>query len=173
MPVDQEPEDPAREETSDTGEPRGIMISLAVLLLVILVALVIFMNFAGQEATAATAITENGWSLQSFTASDGTVTPVLNGTVITASFGTDGTLTGSGGCNRYSGRYLIRETQIVISPVATTAMACWDPGATLQEDRYYASLGNAAELRVHDRVLTLYGTDGKPLLTYIPARAGT
>jgi heat shock protein HslJ len=172
MPDDLEPEEPTTEETPGAEQPKGIMVSLAVILIAILILLIIFMNLSGPGTMAATTITENPWSLQSFTSQDGTTTPVLNGTVITANFRTDGQLTGSGGCNQYSGRYMIQETRIVVSRVTTTGMSCRDKNATLQEEQYYASLEDASELRVHDRVLTLYSTDGKPLLVYGPANSG-
>jgi heat shock protein HslJ len=172
MPDDREPEEPTTEETPGAEQPKGIMVSLAVVLMAVLVLLVVYMNMSGQGAAASATITENTWSLRSFAGPDGTVTPVPNDTVINASFRTDGMVTGSGGCIRYSARYMVRETQIVISRVTTTRMACWDNNATLQEMQYYSLLENASELRVHDRVLTLYGSDGKPLLVYGPANPG-
>jgi heat shock protein HslJ len=172
MPDDREPEEPLTEKNTGTGQPKGIMVSLAVVLMAILVLLVVFMNMSGQGAAASATITENIWSLRSFAGPDGTVIPLPNDTVINASFRTDGMVSGSGGCNRYSARYMVRETQIVISRVTTTEMACWDNNATVQEARYYTLLEDAAELRVHDRNLTLYGTDGKPLLVYGPANHG-
>jgi heat shock protein HslJ len=170
MPDDQEPEEPVSGEDPGAGKPKGIMVSLAVILIAILVLLVVFMNLSGQGATGATVITENPWSLQSFTAPDGTITPVLNGTVINATFRTDGQLAGSGGCNGYSARYMVQDTLIVVSRVTTTSMGCWDNNASLQEEQYYGSLEDAYELRVHDRVLTIFGSDGKPLLVFTPAQ---
>lgn len=172
MPDDQEPEEPVAEEKPEAEQPKGFMVSVAVILIAILIILIVYMNLSGQGATAATAITENTWSLQSFVDPDGNVTPVLDGTVINASFRTDGMLTGRGGCNWYSARYMVRETEIVLSRVTTTDMGCWDSNADLQEERYYSMLEGANELRVHDRVLTLYGIDGKPTLIFTPANPG-
>jgi heat shock protein HslJ len=170
MPDDQEPDEPVTEEKPEAEPPKGIMVSLAVILFVILAVLVIFMNFSGQGSVTATTITENPWSLQSFAATDGTVTPVLNGTLITANFKQDGQLTGSGGCNQYSGRYMVQQTLIVVSRVTTTSMACWDANTTLQEEQYYISLEDVYALRIHDRTLTLYDSTGKPRLVFVPAK---
>lgn len=145
------------------------MVSFAVILIAILVVLVVFMNFTGQNTTAANALTESPWMLQSVYSSGDTPVPVLNGSVINASFSVDGRLAGYGGCNRYSGRYMAQETRIVISQVTTTSIACRDQNITLQEQQYYASLEEAAGLRVHNRVLTLYDTTGKPLLVFAAA----
>lgn len=173
MPDDPKSDNPAPEENADTGEPRGFLVPVAVILIGILIVLVIFMNFTGQGTTAATAITENTWALRSFQNPDGTAKPVLNGTTITATFSSDGKLTGSGGCNQYSARYMVRSTLMVVSRVTSIATACQDKNAILQEEQFSASIENAAALRVHDHVLTLYDTEGRPLLVFIPHHAGT
>jgi heat shock protein HslJ len=172
MPDDPENPAPPTGDDPGAGNPGGFMVYVAVVLIAILILLVVFMNVSGQGTTAATAITENAWQLQSMAGQDGTLAPVQNGTVITASFSIDGKLTGSGGCNSYSGRYMVRETRMVVSRVISTSLACWDNNATLQESRYFSAIENAAALRVHDRVLTLYGTDGSTLLVFNPAPVG-
>jgi heat shock protein HslJ len=165
-----DPDSPGPDTSNDPGSggPRGFMVYIAIALIAILVFLVFFGNIMGPGAIPATTITENSWSLRSFSSPDGTVNPVLNGTTINATFSPDGKLTGYGGCNYYSARYLVRETIIVVSPVTTTSMACRDNDTTVQESRYYALVGDAMALRVNNRVLTLYGTDGKPLLVFSP-----
>jgi heat shock protein HslJ len=172
MPDEPGQDKPALEDGPEVAGPGGFMMYVAVVLIAILIILVVFMNFSGQGATAATAITENPWVLQSFGNPDGSTTPVMNGTTITAKFSTDGKLTGSGGCDQYSGRYMVQSTLMVISRVTTTSMACADAQATLQEQQYYAAIEDAAALRVHDRVLTLYSPDGKPILVFTPAPPG-
>jgi heat shock protein HslJ len=171
MPDAPEPEAPETEETKEAVVPGGSMIYVAVVLIGILLVLIVFMNVTGMAATASTAITESPWALQSITDRDGTTTPVLNGTTVTAKFLADGTLYGNGGCNSYSARYLVKDTLIVVSQVTTTEIACEQPGVMLQESRYYAALGDADALRIHDRTLTLYSTEGKPVLTFVPAPA--
>jgi heat shock protein HslJ len=172
MPDDPEQDMPAAEDGPEGAGPGGFMVYVAVVLIAILVILVVFMNFSGQGATAATAITENPWALKSFGNPDGTTNPVLNGTTITAQFSRDGNLAGSGGCNQYSGRYMVQSTLMVVSRVTTTSLACRDNTTTLQEQQYYAAIEDAAALRVHDRVLTLFDTDGKPILVFTPALTG-
>ena len=98
------------------------------------------------------------------------ISPAEPGSAINASFSLDGTLAGYGGCSRYSGRYMVQSTRMVISRVTTTPSACQDRNLTVQQERYYAALENTDQLRVHDRVLTLYGTDGKTLLVFSPFR---
>jgi heat shock protein HslJ len=166
MPDDLEPDGFEGEKNPGTGQPKGIMVSVVVILIAILIILVVYMNMSGQNSTAATAISQNPWSLTSFTDQNGTTTPVLTGTVITADFRNDGQLTGSGGCDSYSARYMVQDTLMVVSRVTTGPMTCKSNNSTLQEEQYYASLEHAYELRVHDRVLTIYGNNGKPLLVF-------
>jgi len=169
MPDSPEPSDTNRETTSPADTPKGYMISLAVVLMGILIVMVFFMNLSGQEATAATAITQHRWSLQSYLGPDGTTVPALNSSPVTAMFTSDGRLTGSGGCNQYSARYLVKETLMVVSGITTTKMNCPGGGVMLQEGRFYSLLEETAALRVHDRVLTLYNTAGEPLLVFTAA----
>jgi len=145
------------------------MIPVVILLFGILIVMVVFMNLTGQSTTAASAITETPWQLESMTDYYGNTTPVLNGTVLTAQFTLDGRLTGTGGCNGYSGRYLVKETKMVISRIDHTSLACLDTAANLQEAGYFIDLEDAAGLRVHERSLMLYDSAGNLRLTFGPA----
>lgn len=169
MPDSPESSDNSTGKTSPADTPKGYMISLAVVLMGILIVMVFFMNLSGQEATAATAITQHRWSLQSYAAPDGTTMPVQDGSTVTVQFSTDGKVTGSGGCNDYSARYLVKDTLMVVSGITTTKMNCPGNGVMIQESRYYSLLEDTAALRVRDRVLTLYNTAGEPLLVFAAA----
>lgn len=153
------------------AEPKGIMVPVVLVLFGILIAMVVFMNVTGQNTTASSAITETSWQIRSMTDYNGVTTPVLNGTSLTAQFTLDGKLTGTGGCNGYSGRYLVKETKIVISQLTSTSLACHDAAATLQEEQYFSALEDSAALRIHDRVLTLYDSEGKLRLTFGPVQS--
>ena len=172
MPDEPDIQEPENSDDPGSGEKRGYMVYVAVALLGILVFMVIFMNPLAQGTTPATVITENTWALGSFTGADGNTTAVPNGTAITAKFSPDGKLTGSGSCTPYSARYMVSQTAIVISRV-TASSPCTDSTLAARDARYYAAMENAAFLRDSNRQLTLYGTDGKPLLAFTPAVPGT
>jgi heat shock protein HslJ len=173
MPDDPENPLPDPGVSPETGEPRGYMVYLAIALLAILVFLVFFMNPLERGGTPSMVITETPWSLSSLSGPDNVMTPVLDGTAITARFSPDGKLTGSTGCNPYSARYMVYETGIVISRVTATSLPCPTAGVTAQELQYIAATEKTAYLRASDRDLTFYGTDGKPLLVFVPARSST
>jgi len=86
---------------------------------------------------------------------------VPEGTVITANFGTDGTLSGTAGCNSYATSYTAQDGEISIEPVATTMMFC-EEGMEL-EQVYLEILGFAQSYHVVGGSLTLTAEDGRVL----------
>ncbi len=92
------------------------------------------------------------------------VTELLEGTAITAVFG-DGVVTGSAGCNRYSGRYHRNDDRLTVEELAWTEMACMTPkGVMEQEQRYLDVLGHVGSYRVVGRQLWLDADDGHVLV---------
>ncbi|MER2536312.1 MAG: META domain-containing protein [Rhizobiaceae bacterium] len=59
----------------------------------------------------------------------------------------DGTVGGTGGCNRFGGRADISGQRIVFKPLAATSMACV-PAAMNQEGKFFEALGKVASWRV-------------------------
>lgn len=86
---------------------------------------------------------------------------------VTAVFGEDGQLTGSGGCNSYSGSYTTAGTdQITLGPIAATAKACEDADVTLVEQQYFAALGNVTTYQLDGDTLTLRDDSGAAQATF-------
>ena len=71
-------------------------------------------------------------------------TVVEAGSTVTATFTPEGTVSGSGGCNNYSGTYTLSGDQITISPLATTMMYCETGGQ--QETTYLTALQQARRI---------------------------
>jgi heat shock protein HslJ len=70
---------------------------------------------------------------------------VEEGTVVTALFDSDGTLSGSGGCNNYTTTYELDGDQLTVaSPIASTMMFC-ETGMD-QESAYLAALQSAGRV---------------------------
>jgi heat shock protein HslJ len=89
------------------------------------------------------------------------VVSVMLGTTITASFGTDGNLTGNAGCNNYNGTYTVNGNQITIGPLASTRKMCNDPAGVMdQETQYLAALETAATYQIEGTALELRTKDG-------------
>lgn len=74
------------------------------------------------------------------------VSPAV-GTTLTLAFGTDGSASGSGGCNSFSGTYATDGDAITFGPLASTMMAC-DQAVMDQEVAYFAAIGASKSFKV-------------------------
>lgn len=92
--------------------------------------------------------------------------PVVSGVVATLQFSA-GRVSGSDGCNRYSGTYKATADELHVAPdLATTRMAC--PGIVDEQARaYVAALTGAQRWRVQGERLELLSSDGKVLATLV------
>ena len=100
----------------------------------------------------------------------GGVASVVEGTEVTAEFGTDGRVAGSGGCNRFSGEYTLEGDGLAIGPVASTRMACLEPeGVGQQESAYFAALARVASWSFQEERLQLRAADGALQVEFRPA----
>jgi heat shock protein HslJ len=89
----------------------------------------------------------------------------LPDTTVTASFGEDGAVNGSDGCNRYSATYQIDRDRITITPGIGTMMACPEP-IMKQAGDYMAALASAATYQVQENALDLLDAGGNVVATF-------
>lgn len=89
----------------------------------------------------------------------------VEGTTITAHFD-DGRVTGSGGCNRYFGGFTTQGSNIELSQLGSTRMACAE-AAMVQEDAYLRALTTAQSFNVHGGHLVLEADD-EVLAIFVP-----
>ena len=94
----------------------------------------------------------------------------VEGTVPTLEFGDDGTASGSGGCNSFSGEVTIDGNDLSFGPLASTQMACVDPDASEQETAFLLALDEVESYTIDsDGRLVL---EGGPSLTFEVAPGG-
>jgi len=93
------------------------------------------------------------------------VASIATGTEITAEFGADGSLTGSGGCNRYTTRYTHDGAMLTMRPAALTRRAC-PPPVMEQEQQYMAALARVATYRFDADRLELRSAAGSLEVSY-------
>jgi heat shock protein HslJ len=74
-----------------------------------------------------------------------------------------GTVSGSGGCNRFSGAYEQTGTGLSIRQLRTTLMACLDDGVMARERDFLALLAATARVNATHLVLKLHAEDGRLL----------
>ena len=67
----------------------------------------------------------------------------------TMTFEFDGTLSGSSGCNQYSGRFRTDGDRITVGQLASTEMGC-EPDRMAQEQAFSAALGGATSWRLSE-----------------------
>lgn len=98
----------------------------------------------------------------------GAVVSPVPGSRLTATFA-DGRISGTAGCNDYSGTYSVDDTKISIGPLASTLRACADPAVGEQESQFLAALELARTFSVAGGNLTLLREDGGIAVTFARA----
>jgi heat shock protein HslJ len=82
------------------------------------------------------------------------MTPAIKDVDASLTFGDDGTVTGSGGCNSLGGKYDVKDKQITFEEVTSTLMAC-DEAVMTQEAIVTQVLTNTAEFEIEDQTLAI------------------
>jgi heat shock protein HslJ len=163
-----EPEIPEKDKTAVTeSQTKGPAFYGALALIGFLVLLIVLYNVPGIRASSGMLLTQNTWTLQSYVGSGGVLVPAIPGIPVTARFKTDGTVSGSGGCNTYNASYTTKDLAISISQLVNTDISCEKSHVMQQESAYLYDLEKAKELRVNDLNLNLYDKNGKPVLMFV------
>lgn len=104
------------------------------------------------------------WTLSSIAAGDA-VMSVVSGTEVTAVFAAEETVSGSAGCNSFSGTYTSAGDRLSFSPLATTKMAC--AGYVMAQERVFLDAMSAvSSLTIDGAQLTLQDRSGAMLLGF-------
>jgi heat shock protein HslJ len=117
-------------------------------------------------AKAAVGLPGTSWTATGINNGKGGVVSVPAGVTVTAEFGTDGLVSGSGGCNTYNGPYTTTGTDgIKLGPLGSTRIFCdGDKGTT--EDLYFAALDKVTTYEIAGDELTLRDSAGAAQVTY-------
>jgi heat shock protein HslJ len=116
------------------------------------------------EPPALTGIT---WTVTGYNNGKQAVVSAIVGTELTATFAEDGTVSGSGGVNTFSGPYTVGPLAISIGPLSATEMSSDQPGVMEQEARYLDALQSAARYRLEGDMLELRREDGALAVTFL------
>jgi heat shock protein HslJ len=108
------------------------------------------------------------WQMTFYNNGKGGFTSAVLGTEVTATFGEDGRVAGSAGCNTYSASFELDGEAISIGPAMTTRMMCAEPeGVMEQETAYLAALESSATYRIEGDKLELWSADGSRMASYV------
>lgn len=108
---------------------------------------------------------EGAWILTAVAGS-----PAVGGAPLELHLGTDGIVSGYGGCNRYSGSFKVSRETLYFGPLAMTERACLEDASNAQESRIVSTLSGTVAYGFNEAgELVLTGGDGTVL---VAARAG-
>lgn len=130
----------------------------------ILLVMTLFLLAACQPAAepeTAVDLAGTSWVLSSLSGN-----PPLADTTVTLEFGTNGSVAGSDGCNRFTTGYTQNSAKLTITqPGASTMMACPDPVMN-QASAYMTALAAVTAFTATDSELALKAADGKELAAF-------
>jgi heat shock protein HslJ len=119
-------------------------------------------------AAATTDLAGSSWRATGINNGTGGVQTTADTGRVTAVFGTDGTLSGNGGCNSYSATWTTTgDAGLTLGPISSTAMAC---DALPTEGQYFTALGAVTSYRIEGDELTLRDATGAVQVTYTRTR---
>lgn len=123
---------------------------------------------SGAAADTPPSLAGTAWDLTQYApAGASELAPVPEGVTPTAEFTAD-QVSGSGGCNRFTGGYTTDGDTITFGPLASTQIACEGDAGTVEAD-YFARLGEAKTYAVKDKTLTFSDSAGTVVLSYTEA----
>jgi heat shock protein HslJ len=112
----------------------------------------------------------SAWQVISYNNGNQAVVSLVSGTTITLAFGDDGVVSGSGGCNQYTGTFETDGDAVTIGALASTERACLDPAGVMdQELQYLAALPSATVWSVRGTTLELRDDAGALQVSAQPA----
>ena len=111
------------------------------------------------------------WDVISYNNGKGGVVSVISGTSISASFGEDGQVSGSAGCNDYFGPYTTEGSAISIGPLAATRKLCVDEDVMTQEGAYLSALETAATYKITGDRMEMRREDGALVANFSRSQA--
>ena len=126
-------------------------------------------NSTGLNFTGSTnPIAKTSWKVTGYNnGNQAVVSPILN-TNLTMTFGDDGTVSGSGGCNDYSGKYNINGNSITITQLAMTKKMCIEPEGIMEQEASFAMyLEKASTWQLQGNQITLRTAEDQIAVTGI------
>jgi heat shock protein HslJ len=105
-------------------------------------------------------LTGSAWQVLAVNNGRGAVVSVLSETQLDATFGENGIVSGTTGCNTYRGLYTVAGPTIAFGPLINSHQSCPSEAATVQEQAFLAALGASTRYELRDDRLTLRNDAG-------------
>lgn len=87
--------------------------------------------------------------------------PVIDMSHSSIQLNEDGSVTGNGGCNAYTGSYTLEGNTLTFGPMAATMKMCAE-ALSDQEMRFFQSLAAPLTIKMENGLLNLVPAEGKP-----------
>jgi heat shock protein HslJ len=110
-----------------------------------------------------TSLPGSSWKLVSYGRAENQI-PAAPGIETSLVFGTDGQVSGSLGCNSFSGNYEVKDGKLVFGGLASTLMACPEPQMS-QEGSAFQVLSGTVQFEISGSTLTIHDAAGSLALT--------
>ncbi len=118
-----------------------------------------------------TSLAGTSWRVTGYNNGRQAVVSVANGTTLTVAFDGTGRVTGSAGCNRFTGTYVQDGETLKMQALAATRRICGEPVGVMEQERtFLRALESAASVRFEGDRAEVRTTDGALAATL--ARAG-
>jgi heat shock protein HslJ len=108
------------------------------------------------------------WTMTSYAGAGGTMVAASQGARL--AFASYGALSGSTGCNSFSGTYMATSSRLTVTIGPMTQMACLDPAVMAQETAVTKQLPMVASYDISGDRLTLSSGSNNPLFIYAAAK---
>jgi len=122
------------------------------------------------KLSGVTSLVQNPWVLNSL--GDATdLTSLFGDKIPSLNFGSDGSITGTDGCNNLTGKVgadLLSTGKLDFTKMASTKMAC--PNTQEGSNKFNQMLSNVTNFSIDNNVLSLLDGKGKNLASFIPKK---
>ena len=113
------------------------------------------------------------WLVRGWNSGRQAVVSVLADTELHMSFGLDGTISGSAGCNNFNAGYELQSRTLSIGPAASTRRMCMTDGIMEQETGFLSALSTVGSWDIRGERLQLRSQEGSLAVDLVSAVTGT
>jgi hypothetical protein len=129
---------------------------------------------SGTTAAAGPSLTGTKWNLGWYDDTKGVWSSVIQDSTVTATFSSDGTISGWNGCGDYTTEYQLQKTTPggiwIRRPAVADTTHCQKPtGVDNQVASYYADLMYSEKYTITNNQLQMFDKTGKKILQFDPA----
>jgi len=110
-------------------------------------------------------LTSGIWRVSAYADSTGILVSVLPDTQLDSTFSTSGQVSGSGGCNTYTGAFTAYDVTLRISIQNQSQSTC-DENVMTQEQAFYRAMDSAAQMSIVGNTMTVLSSTGRTVLSY-------